>query len=221
MPKLIGNLRNGQARSDKLATPLRAVNQGAGNSALTELAWWCSLKLGNFTKALNEAHHAGLVRSPEFKPLSSGVPERPDGDRNAATTPAGETRDAVLPRQVRLVRHDEHRPFPCREVAPPLGSWMAQPENPPLAERDRHDRHTDDHARRAVVMRPDVVPELPVIPVQEQAVELVVNDVPAPGEDRLGSPRAGAAPGWSARCSDNRPRRPAASAGSPRPGRGS
>ena len=126
----------------------------------------------------------------------------------------------MLPRQVRLVRRDEHRRVPCRELCLRLVfGWLSR-ENPPLAERDRHDRHTDDHARRAVVMRPDVVPELPVIPVQEQAVELVVNDVPAPGEDRsalLGQGQRPVGPPGVVIIG----RRPAASAGSPRPGRGS
>ena len=49
----------------------------------------------------------------------------------------------------------------------------------------------------------DLVPELPVIPVEQQAVELVVNDVPAPGEDWPALLGQGTA-GWFARCSDHR-----------------
>jgi len=79
---------------------------------------------------------------------------------------------------VGLRGHHEYGAVARLEVDEGIAGYMGprpEPESPLLSKRDRHDRRAWHHVGLTVSVPPDVVPEGPVIPVDQNSVEAAVN----------------------------------------------
>jgi hypothetical protein len=91
----------------------------------------------------------------------------------------------VLPGQICSVGNDEDRPVGSGEIAPHSGLRVTQSKDPHRAEGDRDDRRSRQHVLGAIVVRADVMAETAVVPVQEQAIEPMVDGPSSPRRDGL------------------------------------
>jgi hypothetical protein len=90
----------------------------------------------------------------------------------------------MLPGKVRIVGHDEDGADLGQEVALRL-LGMGEAKDPLLAEGDCHNRGTEHEVLGLVVVRSNVVAEFSIVPVEEQAIESVIDSLPAPGKEGI------------------------------------
>ena len=110
------------------------------------------------------------------------LPKRSQRDGNTSAVISGKIRDGMLPRQIRFPGQNDHAArvygkfLLVHNCSPAVQLFFPrEPEHPLFAQRDRRNRTAVEQLPCIVMMRTNVVPKLPRVPVHQQTIQSAID----------------------------------------------